>query len=385
MRVTELVARGSEVALILTVGALVLGQVLGQPIVLGFVETESMQPTLEPNDGFVAIPSPLTGEIEEGDVIVFEAQELHGGGLTTHRVVETTERGYITKGDANPFRDQSGDEPPVTDEQVVAKALQVNGEVVVVPSLGAAVTGVQETASSVRVQFGLLLGTALFFGTQGLLNLLVVACFLAYALLLVWEDRTKDRTREPSRETGTNSRRVVAVITLVLVASVTATMVFPSDAHQLTVESSDSAASGSALQPGESVTETIAVPNSGFLPVFVVFEPRTEGIEATPSELYVGSRDFAETAVTVTAPAETGRVNRVLVERRYLAILPTSIIHGLYQFHPWAPIVVIDALIAVPFYLLGVTLVGTGPIRNRSRGRNIPLLTQCRRMLRLFY
>lgn len=385
MRFPGDLSRVFEVALVIAVGSLILGQLLGQPILLGFVETDSMQPTLEPGDGFVAIPSPLSGSVEEGDVIVYEAQELHGGGLTTHRVVDVTDGGYITKGDANPFLDQDGDEPPVQDEQIVAEALQVNGEVVVIPSLGAAVTGVQEAASTVQLYAGGLLGTSLFFGAQGLLNLLVVACFLAYGLLLVLEDRTRDRTRERSRGTGMDSRRTVAVITLVLVASVTATMVLPAGSHQLTVESADSAVSGSGLQPGESITEVIDVPNSGFLPVFVVFEPRTEGIEATPRELRVGSRDVAETAITVTAPAEPGRVNRVLVEHRYLAILPESTVHALYAIHPWAPIVVIDALIGISFYLLGVRLVGTGRIRNRSRNRNIPLVTRLRRMFRDLY
>jgi signal peptidase len=375
----------TEIALVLIVLALLLGQALGQPILLGFVETESMQPSLEPNDGFVAIPSPLSGPVEEGDVIVFEAQELHGGGLTTHRVVGVTDRGYITKGDANPFLDQDGDEPPVQDEQVVAEALQVNGEVVVIPSLGSAVTRVQEAASTVQLHLGALLGTSLFFGTQGLLNLLVVVCLLAYGFLLVREGRTRDRTRQSSRKTGMDSRRVVAVITLVLVASVTATMVFGAGTHQLTVESSDSAVDGPGLQTGESVTETVDVPNSGLLPVFVVFEPHTEGIEVTPSELRVGGRDIAETAVTVTAPAEPGRVNRVLVEHRYLAVLPESTVHALYQYHAWAPIVVIDALLGIPFYLLGIWLVGTGRIRERSRPRDLPVRTRIRRVLRSLY
>ena len=35
---------------------LILGSVLGQPITLGYVETESMSPTLEPGDGFIAVP-----------------------------------------------------------------------------------------------------------------------------------------------------------------------------------------------------------------------------------------------------------------------------------------------------------------------------------------
>jgi signal peptidase len=81
-----------------------------------------MEPTLEPGDGFVAVPAELAGPIDDGDVIVFEAETIQGGGLTTHRVVDETDRGFITRGDANPFTDQDDSEPPVKRAQVVAKA-----------------------------------------------------------------------------------------------------------------------------------------------------------------------------------------------------------------------------------------------------------------------
>jgi signal peptidase len=368
MRVPRRISQVLEVAVLLAIGALLLGQLLGQPILLGFVETGSMAPALEPNDGYIAIPAPLTGSIEPGDVIVFEAQELHGGGLVTHRVAAETERGYITKGDANPFLDQDGDEPPVTREQIVAEALQINGEVVVIPSLGMAITLTQAAISTTQTQLGVLLGTSLFFGTQGFLNMIFIVCLIAYVLLVLRESDTKVRSRERSRDEGLSTHHVIVALTLVLVVSITAAMILPAETHQLTVESNPgSTPMGSGLQSGEATTATVAVPNSGIIPVLVVFESQTDGIEATPSELLVDSREYADTEVTVTAPLEEGRVTRILVEHRYLALLPTPTIRALYGVHPWLPIVVIDAMIGIPFYLLGVALVGTGRVRRRSR------------------
>lgn len=51
-----------QVAVVLAVLALIAGQLLGQPVLFSFVETGSMQPTLDPGDGFIAIPrrSPAT-------------------------------------------------------------------------------------------------------------------------------------------------------------------------------------------------------------------------------------------------------------------------------------------------------------------------------------
>jgi signal peptidase len=341
---------------------------------------------MQPNDGFIAIPSPLIGSVEEGDVIVFEAQELHGGGLTTHRVFEKTERGYITKGDANPFPDQDGEEPPVKNDQIVAEALQINGEVVVIPSLGAGVSYVQEAASATQRYLGGILGTSLVLGTQGLLNLVLGGCVLVYILLILREQQTKQRTRRDTRSTGTNTHFVVAGITLVLLASVTATMVIPAGIHAITVDSQTSLTSDeSGIQPGETEMAEINVPNSGFVPILVLFEPRTEGIDANPNELYIDSRESTSIEVAVTAPPEEGRVNRILVEYRYLAILPASVIHVLHNIHPWLPIAIIDALVGVPFYLLGVILVGTGRLRERSRNRTLSLATKLRRLLRSLY
>lgn len=40
------------------------GQVLGYPILLGFIETGSISPTLEPGDGLVAVPTAINGNVE---------------------------------------------------------------------------------------------------------------------------------------------------------------------------------------------------------------------------------------------------------------------------------------------------------------------------------
>jgi signal peptidase len=77
---------------------LFIGSILGQPVFVSYVETGSMSPTLDSGDGFVAVPTPFAGPIQKGDIIVFEAEKVQRGGLTTHRVVSETERGYITRG-----------------------------------------------------------------------------------------------------------------------------------------------------------------------------------------------------------------------------------------------------------------------------------------------
>ncbi|PSP72963.1 signal peptidase I [Halobacteriales archaeon QS_3_64_16] len=370
-------------ALVAVVGLLVLGAVLGQPVLLSYVETGSMQPTLEPGEGFVAIPAAVAGPIEEGDVITYRAEEVQGGGLTTHRVVGETDEGYVTRGDANPFTDQDGDEPPVKDAQIVAKVLQVGGEVVVIPGLGIVVTGTQDVLRTVQATLASLLGTSALLGVQGLAYLIFAFTIVVYVVDALRNRGRRRRDRGHSRDTGTDVRLIVGAFAALLVVAATASMVAPAGTHEFGVVSAEFDSERPDIIPaGESKSRTYIVPNSGLIPVQVFLEPASEGIDVRPRETAVGSRDQVNATVTLSAPPETGYYRRFLVEYRYLAVLPVPVIQALYGVHPWTPIVVIDALLGGGFYLLGITLVGTGRVRSRTRPQRRSWSARLRRMLR---
>jgi signal peptidase len=358
-----------ELLALLTVAALIAGQLLGQPILLSYVTTGSMQPTLDPGDGFVAVPMELSGPVEEGDVVVFRAERVGGGGLTTHRVVDETPDGYLTQGDANPSTDQAADEPPVQEPQIVAKAVQIGGSVVVVPHVGAVVEGMQAAVETVQRRLAALLGTDAVLGAQGFAYLLFALSVVAYAVDSLRESaRGERRSRDRSRDAGTSTRLVVGAMAAVVVLIATAAMVVPAGPFAFDVVSSsvDSPGPG-VIERGSTENATYVVPNGGFVPVAVFLEPASEGIDVTPREFRVDGRDRVNATVTLAAPPETGYYRRFLVEHRYLAVLPQPTIASLHDVHPWLPIVAIDALLGGSFYLLGVTLVGTGRVRSRSR------------------
>jgi signal peptidase len=358
----------SEALALLAVIALIVGQLLGQPILLSFVTTGSMQPTLDPGDGFVAVPMELTGPVEEGDVVVFRAERVGGGGLTTHRVVGETGEGYITQGDANPSTDQAADEPPVQEPQIVAKAVQVGGSVVVVPHVGTVAEGMRAAVETVQRRLASLLGTDAVLGPQGFAYLLFGLSIVAYVIDSVRESRGTNRSRDRSRDTGTSTRVMVGSMVLVLVAIATAAMVIPAGPFAFDVVSSSVDAPGpGVIEQGSTENATYVVPNGGFVPVVVFLNPASEGIDVSPRTFRVAGRDRVNATVTLSAPPDTGYYRRFLVEHRYLAVLPQPTLATLHAVHPWLPIVVIDALLGGSVYLLGVTLVGTGRVRTRSR------------------
>lgn len=368
----SLFKRAATVALVVATVAVVAGAVVGQPVVLSFVETGSMAPTLNPGDGFVAIPAPLAGPLESGDVVTFEAERLHGGGLVTHRIVGESPRGYVTQGDANTFTDQSGAEPPVQTAQIVAVALQFDGNVVVIPNLGTAIQFVQRAVGSVQRFLAGTFGLPVT-GSNGLVYLVFVGALVYYAVDVWRERRTKSRGRENSKQAGIDTHLLLVGLVLLVVVAATASMTVPARTETYEVVSAEFDAPGARVIPmGQTETTVHPVGNGGVLPVVVYLEPSDAEIDIEQRRHVLASRERRDVTVKLTAPAETGYFRHHVVEHRYLAILPIPVITTLYTIHPWLPILVVDVLVGVPFYLLGLALLGTARIRHRSRKRATP-------------
>ncbi|MEF8771707.1 signal peptidase I [Halodesulfurarchaeum sp.] len=367
----RLVRLSVEVLVAGAILALVVGQVTGTPMLLGYVESGSMAPTMEKGDGFIAVPAAISGGVDNGDVVTFRAEELQGGGLTTHRVVGESDRGYITRGDANPFTDQDGAEPPVKDAQIVAQALQVNGNVVVIPHLGTAVVSIQEVFTSVQHRLAAITGMRSFLGGQGIAYLLLGLSIAFYIVDLLLEDSAKDRTRSRERDDGIDENLILAAVALVVVVSATVAMTVPAGTQSFGVVSAEFESERPTVIPsGETSTIDYRVPNSGVVPTHVYIEPASEGVSVAETHHFVPGRGKAMTTITLEAPPETGYYRRFIAEHRYLGFLPEPVIRTLYSVHPWLPIIGINGLLAGVIFILGKGFLQGSRVRLRSRSRS---------------
>lgn len=350
------------VAAIVVVAALaVLGAVFGLPMGIAYVETESMSPTLEPGEGFILIPAAVAGPPEPGDVVVFEAQELGGGGPTTHRIVDETERGYITQGDNNNVPDQFTDEPPVRRAQIAGQALDVGGRVVTIPYTGAVATAIGGVTADARQRVNVLLWRVT--DTSGLSATQFSYVFTGVLLVLYGLESFREeregrrgymrhpRIAERRNNVPVSAHTILIALTLVIAVATTAAMVVPGGPQQYDVVASETE-SPVLVAPGETTQITHEIGNSPVLPMIVFLEGDND-VQLDQREVTLLRGGTANVSVIGTVPNSIGHHRFYFTEHRYIAILPKSVVQALYARHPWLPVIIIDMLIAVPYYLLG--------------------------------
>jgi signal peptidase len=92
-----------------------------------------MSPTFGAGDNGIAFYAP--GELQPGDVVIFyEAENTHT--FTMHRVIEETDRGFVTQGDALAATYQSMGRSYVTSETRVGEVyVVVDSKGVYLPNL----------------------------------------------------------------------------------------------------------------------------------------------------------------------------------------------------------------------------------------------------------
>jgi signal peptidase len=360
-----------EALLIVVLISLLLGQALGQPILLGYVTTDSMEPEIAAGDGFVVLPTAVTDDVEEGDVVVFEAQQLQGGGLTTHRIVDRTSEGYVTKGDNNPFTDQDGPEPPVSDRQVRAKALQVGGSVVTIPHLGTAVDGARGIVARVA-------GPTTPGDSVG--GILVVAGAVLFVVAGLTGSADRPTARERTRPNVLDRRLLFGLLLLVVVVPTTAAMTIPSGTTEYAVLGAEQTDEDPLIvQPGGETTVEYRTENDGMVPTVVVVEPGGDGVSVADRTATVPSGSAAATNVTLQGPPDAGVTYRDVTERRYLALMPAGAVVALHDVHPWVAIGAINAVVVVAVTLLVAVAVGLRDQRLRSTGGDRSLTSRLRR------
>lgn len=376
--------RVGVVVLVVFFAALVLGQLFGQPTLVAYVESGSMEPTIDAGDGFVAIPAFLAGPPREGDIVTFHAEEIEGGGLTTHRIVGETEDGYITRGDANPFTDQDGGEPPVREDQIAAKALRVGGTAVTIPFLGVAIEGIQ--AVSVGVVSALLgvigLDADLSPDTVGT-GIFGLGVLLFLASLRPSADGSPDRnlTRSTEEPDSVDARKVAAILLVIVLVPANAAMIVPGGPTEIAIDG-DEVAETEEIAPGDPVEAEFDARNGGLITLLLIFDSADGSVTVDPKSPGVPAGETATATVTAPAPEPGVEETITIEEHRYPVVFPESAIVAFHDIHPLLALGAINLFIGGGFIGLVGGLLGFGRVRFRDTSREVPLRIRLKRWLR---
>jgi len=350
--------------------SIILSQLFGFPSPISFVATDSMKPQLAPGDGFIGVPEPVAGDISEGDVVTYRAQELQGGGLTTHRIVGETENGYITKGDNNPFTDQEGAEPPVTEPQIELVVLQFNGRILKIPFVGTVAQGINAGLAGIVGLVGVsglsATNPGVIIGVTGL-GLLALSSIYDVATA----DNTRPVSRAVSRPAAVDSRLVLAVILLIVSLPVVSMTTLPGGTDQMRIVSTTRPHPDdqSRIQAGSTAEHTMSIKNNQRVPMVILVTGATDGFTVQQNEFVLAAGETADTEYRMTAPTKPGGYVHARSVSFYLPVLPVAAIKTLHDIHPLLALGSTTGSILLPIILLFYSVIGFRSIRLREASR----------------
>ncbi|NJE09197.1 signal peptidase I [Thermococcus sp. M39] len=292
----------------------IAGFILDRPILISYVYSDSMSPTLEKGDLFFI--NPLSkGDVN--DIIVFKMNNE----WTVHRIYVKDFDGYITKGDNNVATDQQeGKNPKITKDAVIGKVITIGGEPLKIPRAGDYISSLSKKGS----------------------NLYVAIAFLVIgAILLTTSSEERKRKKKRRKYIRVKFKTLYAVTASLTVAVLILSMML--SWGTLTFSYSSTLASGQRegwYLPGSMFEEELTLKNRAIYPFLYFIEPQGDRIEILSEKSFkISGGNEKKIKVQVSVPEDTRVYGEKINVYAYLPILPERIITELYYKSPYLPFI----------------------------------------------
>lgn len=297
-----------------------------QPIGLWYVYSESMEPTIKTNDGYILIKA---NEYKVGDIVTFKPKVLKDK-YVTHRIVKITgDSKFITKGDNNQSIDQDFGEPLISKEQIIGKVFTISGKPVTVPYLGILSPRFNEIV-------------------KGLNTFILISIGIGIYLLVYVMDCIINRNKGPKRK---HTRMLdiaqffdpvfLSLCALIFINAIFIGFTIKSWSPLETSYVVVSTEGVSSPMPGENFTKTSSLENQTLIPFVTVLEPEREGIEAIPQKLLLLPKQNVEYNLLIHAPDKIGYYTEKILKRAYPDVLPDKLMDIMYSKSRFLPLVII--------------------------------------------
>ncbi len=287
---------------------------------LTYVYSQSMEPLVHVNDAFFVLPAKSRSV---GDIIVYRPLYLDAE-LVTHRIHAIEGKGFITKGDNNPYTDQSSGEPAVTPYRIAGKVFTIAGRPLIIPQLGRLTSLVKK-------------------GLGSNIRLVASAMIVLGVLNLLWSMLYPKRSRKSRRRF--RLRHIYRIVTIISIGILMVTLLIGSRVTQVRYLVSENPGTASnRVMVNENGQLSVTLRNSSLIPVWHFSSGLGElGIASAPSMLLPLSE--TRILVSVKPQRETGWQQGYIHTYQYPAVLPHFIIAALHRQSHWLALAAIGLVV----------------------------------------
>lgn len=315
---------GVLIGILLAIVVVTVGANTNGAPALTYVYSDSMEPLIQVNDGFLVWPSP---HWKVGDIVMYRPVVLKAPYIT-HRIIGVDGDGYITKGDNAPYSDQSSGEPAVKVDRMVGKVVVFNGKPLIVRGLGTFSSYVQDSLKGyARILSGVLL-------VLGILSALTV---------------NKDSRRHRKSRRRLRLRDIYHIVGILAIGVIVFSVYMGSRVTQIKYLVSEYPGEmGDQVEINQPDQLTMNVKNNGLVPVWnIAMGIPPLSVQKDPEILWPQSEETV--VIGVEPQRKTGVYQGYVRVYNYPVLMPRTWINFLHRISPVAALAGIGAVMGFWF------------------------------------
>lgn len=299
-----------------------------RPISLWYVYSESMEPTIMTNDGFILISSK---NYEIGDIITFKPKVLEQP-YVTHRIIGLTMDGkYITKGDNNIMTDQQGGEPPLQQDQVIGKALCILDKPIILPKLGLLFQKLQNVISKLNI--------------FTIISIIILIYTLGYVLDMIFNKETIRKNKKKKIRLLDIAPFFDPVFFVICMMIIINTLFIGQTIKSWKTEDISYIVVSTKGLPnpvsGEKFERTNSLENSTIIPYYTILEPLDSNMTINPRILSMPPKEKVDYVVSIIAPEKTGYYVQKIGIKIYPKLISQKLLEQLYSINTLIPLIIV--------------------------------------------
>ncbi|MFA5523531.1 MAG: signal peptidase I [Tissierellales bacterium] len=314
-----------------------------RPVLFSSVNSNSMYPLLQRGDMILIRSLSNEYKVNTGDMVVFSFEEgsLSTKGWIVHRVIGGNEEtGYVTKGDANNYTDQTtGANPPVKREWIVSKVMTIGDKPLRIPLIGYIplwIKSFQTNPNSMPIIAVILVGIV---GVSELIN-------------------SNKRKKKKKRKKGNLELQLVyffggLTITIIMGATMLATSQRIPVAYEVS-EKNQAIIMGSnvgIIRIGEEIEKSLSeLSNKGFFPIIATITSKDEQITFSHQLSTLKPSNQIEVSMQLKA-SKVGKFNTLIHVGMFYPFLPSKLIYILSLRSYWLALIIISLIPGLPLML----------------------------------